>query len=379
MQKYKLEFDGWDEHPSNPDIKEFAIFRVSTGPIIFPVIIEMVRTLHTMLTVLTERGKRLSQPELRQAMLALALPKLKAKLNHLDAPTTTTGKILLKETFASEHVDLFTRETRTQCQFQERIAVGLICRAATQKDEFQGKTTLAICASCDLPIDALRCTNLQHPEVIGTTSATGAGRQVVSAFCDAKTTLFGWRSCIPGGNGCWRQEVDNSEKSVEIMEDIAERTIDELQYLNLGFRHAFGHALLRINDLRSVAEILTPCHTQEEFTTKVACLADLFNNLDLSNFDQEIKTEIKGTLNRLGEFLRVRQVPLDERPIKILKYIVSIRNSFPIHSGNIDFLAACRELQVEYPPTAWEEAWGTVLHNAWRSLRRLRMALPSNS
>lgn len=339
----------------------------------------MVRTLYYILTVSADTPKRLSQSELKQAMLALALPKLKAKLNHLDAPTTTTGKILLTETFTSDHVDFFTRETRNQCQFQERIAVGLICRAAMQEDDFQGKTTSAICASCDLPIDALRCTNLQHPEVIGTTLATGIGRHVVSAFCDAKTTLFGWRSCIPGGNVCWRQEVDNSEKSVEIMEDIAERTIDELQYLSLGFRQAFGHALLRINDLRSVAEILTPCHTQEEFTTKVACLVDVFNYLDLSNFDQEIKTEVTGTLNRLGEFLRIRRVPLDERPIRTLKYIVSIRNSFPIHSGNTDFLAACRELQVEYPPTSWEEAWATVLHNAWRSLRRLRMALPSNS
>ena len=41
------------------------------------------------------------------------------------------------------------------------------------------------------------------------------------------------------------------------MEDIAERTVDELQYLNLGFRQAFGHVLVRINDLRSVTQVLT--------------------------------------------------------------------------------------------------------------------------
>ncbi len=162
------------------------------------------------------------------------------------------------------------------------------------------------------------------------------------------------------------------------MEDIAERTIDELHYLNLGFRQAFGHVLLRINDPRSVTEVVTPCHTQEEFTTKVACLADLFNNFDLSNFDKEIKGDIKGPLNRLGEFLRRHKVLLDERPIRTLKHIISIRNSFPIHSGKTEFLAACQELQLEYPPTAWEEPWAIVLHNVWRSLRSLRTALPSN-
>jgi hypothetical protein len=376
MEKYKLTFGGWNGGSSNFEVKEVAIFRVSTGPVIFPVSIQMVRTLYTMLTAGTPEP---SQSELKQAMLALALPRLRAKLNHFDAPTTATGKILLTETVTSENAALFSRETSIQCQFQERTVVGLICRAAAQNDELNGKTTSAVCAACDLPSDVLRCTNLQHPEVIGMASSGVVFRRVVSAFYDSKTTSFKHCDCIPGGYSCWRQEVDNSEKIGQIVEDIAERVVDELQYLNLGFRQVFGHALVRINDLRSVSEILTPCRTQEEFTTKVACLADIFNNLDLSNFDKEIKNDVKGQLNRLELFLRGRRVPLDERPIRTLKHIVSIRDSFPIHSGNTKFLAACQELQVEYPPTAWEEAWAVVLHNAWRSLRTLRMALPSNS
>ncbi len=376
MEKYKLTFEGWDGGSSNFDIKEVAIFRVSTGPFSFPVSIQMVRTLYTMLTTGTPG---LSQAELRKAMLVLALPRLRAKLNHFDAPTTSSGKILITETFTSEHADLFSRETPVKCQFQERTVVGLICRAAAQNDKLYGKTSSAVCAACNLPKDPLRCTNLHHPEVIGTDSSSSVSRQVSSVFCDSKATNFDFRGCIPGGNSCWLQEVDNSEKIGQIVEDIAERVVDELQYLNLGFRQVFDHALVRINDLRSVSQILTPCRTQEEFTTKVACLADIFNNLDLSNFDKEIKDDVKGQLNRLELFLRGRRVPLDERPIRTLKHIVSIRDSFPIHSGNTKFLAACQELQVEYPPTAWEEAWAVVLHNAWRSLRTLRMALPSNS
>jgi hypothetical protein len=375
MEKYKLTFEGWDGGSSNFDIKEVAIFRVSTGPIIFPVSIQMVRTLFSMLTTGTPG---LSQPELRKAMLVLALPRLRARLNHFDAPTGSGGKILITETFTSDHADLFSREIPVKCQFQERTVVGLICRAAAPNDKLNGKTTSAICAACDLPREVLRCTKLQHPEVIGIESSSVVHRLVASAFCDLRTTSPVHRECIPGGNSCWQQEIDNSEKIGEIAEDIAERVVDELQYLTLGFRQAFGHALVRINDPRSVSQILTPCRTQEEFTTKVACLADLFNNLDLSNFDKEIKDDVKGPLNRLEFFLRGRQIPLDERPIRTLKFIVSIRNSFPIHSGNTEFLAACQELQVEYPPTAWEEAWAVVLHKTWRSLRTLRVALPVN-
>ena len=35
MQKYKLEFDGWDQNPSKPYIKEMALFQVSDGSIKF--------------------------------------------------------------------------------------------------------------------------------------------------------------------------------------------------------------------------------------------------------------------------------------------------------------------------------------------------------
>ena len=163
------------------------------------------------------------------------------------------------------------------------------------------------------------------------------------------------------------------------MDDIAERVIDELQYLNLAFRQAFGRSLVRLNDLRLVSQLLSACHTQEDFTTKVACLTDILNNLDLSNFAKEIGSDVKGSLNRFQTFLKARNVPLDDHTIETLKHIVSIRNSFPIHSGNTQFLVACQALQVDYPPTAWEDAWGIVLQNAWRSLRTIRTVLPYDS
>jgi hypothetical protein len=72
MEKYKLTFGGWDGGSSNFGIKEVAIFHVSTGPVSFPVSIQMVRTLYTMLTTGTPG---LSEAELRKAMLVLALPR----------------------------------------------------------------------------------------------------------------------------------------------------------------------------------------------------------------------------------------------------------------------------------------------------------------
>ena len=377
MKKFTITFARWATKPYSADVAEVAIFRVAIAGIHFPIKVQMADTLYS--TLIANPSWASSQEALRDKMLLIALPRLKAKLNHLPPPMASTDSFLLTETFGSGDTDEFLRALPIQCQFQEKSSVGFLCRAAAANDELVGKTTSSICAACDLPSDALRCTNLQHPSVIETSSSGGVHRHVVSAFCDMKSSSFQHQKCIPSGNDCWRQEVVDVENIGVVTDDIAERVIDELQYLNLTFRQAFKHSLIRLNDLRLVSQVLSTCRTQEDFTTKVACLTDILNNLDLSAFTNEIGSEVKGSLNRLQTFLKARNVLLDTQTIDTLKNIVSIRNSFPIHSGNTQFLVACHELQVEYPPVAWEDAWGIVLHNAWRSLRTIRMVLPDNS
>ena len=325
MEQFTITVGNWAPGSPSPEVPETVILYINTGGIHFPVNVQITRTLHDILKAAPDGAP--PRGALLEKMLEIALPKLKAKLNHLPLPKTSTDAFLLTETFHSGDADLFKRALPVECQFQEQSPTGLLCRAAATYDELKGKTTSAVCAACDLPSDALRCTNLQHPGVFGKIpfEEEEVRRQVLDAFCDIKTASFQHRECIPGGNDCWRQEIDNSEKISVVMDDIAERVIDELQYLNLSFRQAFGRSLVRLNDLRLVSQLLSTCHTQEDFTTKVACLADILNNLDLSNFAEEIDSDVKGSLNRFQTFLKARNVPLDEHTIETLKHIVSIR------------------------------------------------------
>lgn len=377
MDKYRIEFGYWD--PGNPldDVADIAVLYVHTANMRFPFRIQMSGSLHA--TLQSNQAKSFLPEQLRRRMLHVALPKLVLKFNSLETPRVSTNGFILTESFSSDDIELFKTDPLVKnCQYQEYGIGGLMCHAAASNDKLNGKTSSAVCATCDLPDNILRCTNLKHPETVGIYTDMGChGRHVVSTFCDIKTTTFDHKKCIPGGNRCWRQEFDNTSPIPEIAEDIAERTVDELQYMNLGFHHAFDHSPLRINDPRLITQILTQCNSQEEFAAKVACIADILNNLDLKKWESEINSQTHGTLNRLEDFLKRKKVLVDEKPIRTLRSIVSLRNSFPIHSGNTAFLKACEELGAKYPPDSWQKAWDITLYNAWKSFRTLRTILPS--
>lgn len=372
MDKYKIEFGQWEDRPNTHDVSEFAILYVCTGGVALPLSIQMSGTLEAMLPSMSKNQKR-------QRMLRVALPRLISKLNSMEAPKVSTSTFILTESFSSNDLELFKIDLglTKQCLFKEKNLNGLFCHAAADADTLNGKTSSAVCAACDLPDDVLRCANMTHPEVISLCSDAGChGKRVISYFCDIKTAASDHTKCVPGGNACWLQEINNMPQTPEIAGDIAERMIDELQYMNLSFHKAFNCSLLRLNDPRTIANIFTPCDSQEEFTTKVACLTDLLNNLDLSSIKDEIPADVKGTINRLEYFLKLKAVLLDEKPIKTLRKIISLRNSFPIHSGSAAFLKVCEELGVKYPPDSWKKAWDIIIYNAWRSFRSLRTMLP---
>lgn len=376
MENYVVTFSGWRE-PSG-DIYEFGTFRVAAGRISFPTRFMMTGTLYAVIRSHTNPPP--PREFIRQRMLAVGLPRLRAKLDDMELPEASTDTFLLTESFGSEATEVFlTPKGERRCTFQEKKPRGLFCAAASDDDNLGGKTTRALCLQCDLPDDLIRCTNLQHPVVIGAHSYDIAGRRVSSAFCDIQTVVFDHRKCVPGGHDCWRQEVQQSDLPEEIPGDIAERVVDEIQFLSLSFWQAFGHGLLRISDPRSVVQLTLPCKGQEGFTANIACLADILNSFDLAWCDQEIGSDRKGSLLRLAKFLKGRSALVDERPIEQLRQVVAIRNSFPIHSDNTKFLVACEALHLSYPFESWAGAWRLILFRAWSALRVLRTSVKSIS
>jgi hypothetical protein len=102
----------------------------------------------------------------------------------------------------------------------------------------------------------------------------------------------------------------------------------------------------------------------------------LLNKIDLGPLSKDIDAQTQGSLNRLGEFLRRKEVLSEDRSIQRLRRVISIRNSFPIHSGNTAFLSACQDLGIHYPPASWSQSWNTLIGSVWSDLRALRLMLP---
>lgn len=373
MDSYTIKFSEWAE-PSPNGTAEFGILRVFAGSISFPVRVSMSRTLAAVLGY--DNPDPAARSSMRQKMLKAAMPQFRVRLDEMEVPASSTDTFLHQINFNSEHAPVFRNEDDKSCQFQERQTRGLMCLAAAMDDEMEGKTSKALCAACNLPDDALRCTLLQHPAVVGSVSQESRERSCRDAFCDIKTDHFNVSKCAPGDHPCWRIAIEHQPAVINAPADVALQFIDELKYFDLSFDRAFGHRVVKVHDPRTVATLLGHCGSQQEFTFKVAAVADLFNSLDLTGLSPEIDPKTQGSFNRLGEYMKKKGVLADELPLKSLRWIVAIRNSFPIHSGNATFLNACRELGVQYPPMSWNDAWRAVIANAWSSLRALRLMLP---
>lgn len=378
MNNYAVTFGEWREAPFTGDIADFAVFYVIAGPIRFPMRIVMTDTLGAMMDY--HKGGDSVRSKARSAMIHIALPRFLSKLNIMEPPSSSTDSFLLTESFGSEEMPVLKQAILSRhCAFQGKTARGLICDAASDSDALGGKTSDALCLACNLPDDRVRCTILQHPSITGVQTTGGKRRVVNGAFCGIKTGNFDPAQCRPGGNECWRMIVDHSPVFGDIPADIGERAIDELTFLNLAFKAAFGRTLLRINDPRTVAGILLRCVSAEEFTTRVASVADALNNFDPGEVLDAKGKAMQGPLNRLKGLLEREKCLLDDGPIQVLRRVVDIRNSFPIHSGNEKFIIACRELGLEYPPVDWEKAWNRIRYHFWASLRALRQMIPTSS
>lgn len=161
----------------------------------------------------------------------------------------------------------------------------------------------------------------------------------------------------------------------EIPADVGERAVDELSFLNLSFKVTFGRHLLLFTEPRTIAAFLLGCETAEDYTTRVASVADVLNKIDVGEVMAFEGKRVEGSLNALQAILKREGLLLDEAPLRVLRRIVDIRNSFPIHSGNQKFLTASSELGITYPPESWETAWNQVRYHLWISLKALRLML----
>lgn len=376
MRNFTITFGHWVGAEPLNDVAECGLCYVKFNNDQYPLKIEISGSLYSCLP---NQYHSSNFKLLHLTLLKIVLPRFILKLNNIEPPAGKSNKFLLAESFNSNDKPLFLNEAlaKRKCIYQKTSSKGLLCDVTANNDSFRGRTSKIICENCNLPDDRLRCSLLQHPEIIGTSpQANTRSRVVYRALCDIKTEEFDASNCFPGGYPCWVYKVShNISFDTAVLYDIEKKVIDELTHFNLMFLHKFGNRILRVNDLRTSVSIISKCTSEQEFPHHVASIANVLNDFNLTNGNLSIDANTKGSINRLEELFQNMKYLTNNQPIKTLRAIINLRNSFPIHSSSDKFVSAWKELGLQYPIDNWDTAWKTILYQLWTSIRDLRLML----
>ncbi len=319
---------------------------------------------------------------LRAWLVRYGLGRLEAEIRSGIAPEDIPEDTMILQADV-EHLPIGEKV----CAFQSREPAGLICGAAEPKDEMRGLTSIPLCSACDLPDDRIRCSAFAHPQVRGYAAPSPhIGREVTGGLCDAgnQERLSEPGHCVPGGHVCWRRDIDVSPvPSVAPAADAGERVIDEFAYTRLALEKAGALAVkASAGDLTLARILLSGCRTESDFTTHVAALAGLLEQLDGRAKAKDIGegTNDMGPLQALEVVLSQAGVAGHEGAIRALRDVPEIRRLAPVHRVlDTKGVAALGRFGISPPIADWDDAWMRVADRTRQSLRELRMAVEASS
>lgn len=243
-----------------------------------------------------------------------------------------------------------------------------------------------------LPDTDFICSHLMFPRVVGSSLLEGTPdpkvltfrRRFLGSFCDIDEKCLGTgANCRPGGNPCWERLV--SPEARRVMTPVSPRELPTaLDFLDTTWRPAFSRPLLRLRSAESVAGLVLPCSTREEFAQRLSELADLIKLMEIPDdlLPDEKKTLNKGeTLNRLGAVLALKfggeQTGASDGAIEILQAINKARWAFQHSGASRDLPVALAELGITYPIVDYGQAWDAVRAQAVESLSAIRKVVGS--
>lgn len=370
MESFRIEFGSFEEDT----IAGRFIFRITGATTSFPVLITMENILRAT--------SRMTNDELGKTMLPFGLDRIQTMVRAGNYSKEYTGRVteivLTQEDLTEQSAAALLKK---QCLFQTRPQEGLICQIRWGRDYLEGRTTPSLCAKCSMPDKRLLCTNLMHPRISATETSSGMSRTVWSAMCEKDEDPGDTSNCIPGGKNCWEQVLEIRKSPVVIPSDLADRVADEIDFLNLSFREKYRlERLIRVSQARTVSALFGVCVSEEDFMYRVAAVSDLIDKLSVDTLlDKNTIAGLEGSLNKLEAFVNKEYPGFAHDIVTPLRHIVTLRNSFPIHSRSEDLLESFEALGIEWPIVDWQGALSKVLHTLWISLRELRRLAQSNS
>jgi len=367
---YLITFDGFGHQFPNRDVLRGGRLRVKRG--------ESTFYFGFTMSGQAAAGFRHFNAEQTQAMLVNAgLDELERRLRAgLFPPEEGDYDDVIFTSDQYEHL-MAIAEREKRCLWQERSARGWVCRATEAGGD--ERTTATLCAACEIPDERVICDQLVHPEVKALTPHEGLRRVAVRALCNIGNDAENGARCLPGGLPCWQRHLDVGPALPDPPADVARLAADEIDYFELVYRDRYGSKGWSIPQARSISELFGDCESAEDFSRRLAALADLLGKLDPYGELDEAEQDVDGG-GRIGPLVALRRVMERDHPeavaaVERLRRIPDARNQFPMHSRSEKLLAAFRDLGVDFPASDWRLAWLQVLTAFWSSLRTIRSAI----
>jgi hypothetical protein len=222
-----------------------------------------------------------------------------------------------------------------------------------------------------------------HPAIKGSQTVTGYKRLLAERFCDLNRPEIEKEPsrCRVGGHSCWERLVDTSPETPSVSYSPIELPA-ALDFLNLTWRVAFpGHRLLAMKSVESIAGLVLPCSTREEFSARLSEIADVFN---LMNIDDALlpsgTTLVKSrTFDRLVAALN-HSLPNHDATevvsaVKVLRAINRVRVGHQHAGAAPEVAGALDQLGIAFPIQNYAKAWDEIRVKATGAVHRLRKAI----
>jgi hypothetical protein len=277
------------------------------------------------------------------------------------------------------------------CDYQVLSGRELFCSGASPNDKAVmgtvgrrriAPTSRPICKQCNLPDTDYLCSNLTHPQVMGSGAIGGTQRQLVGAYCEIGQSEIGDPSgCRAGRHHCWRRIVEPRPESAPAVPYSPRELPTALDFLNAVWERAFGRPLLRLRSVEKTAALSLGCATHDEFRARLDDLNELFKLIDIPDelLDENGRQiEKQQTFKRMTACLETRIKDEAERErvsdaIGDLRAMNTVRNK--LAHGGAELVEALSQLRIEYPMRDYARAWDTVRAKTAEALTTVRSTL----
>jgi len=158
------------------------------------------------------------------------------------------------------------------------------------------------------------------------------------------------------------------------IQTLVNEIVEKRRWINDLLKHKFKVNLFRQNET-AVSEIQRGCKNENDFTNRIAALAVLIDDIEISKMDQKIGKEIQGSVSQLEAFAKKNFPKLNSECITILRDIITLRSKkMPIHKDDPKIVQVLLKWEYRIPPN-WSNLWIKALSKYRDSLVMLQKAI----